>query len=158
MRFYMTLIIFLIFTSGGAYYYYTTTQSSITLLTTNNATLKSSNVTLSGAVTSANETIDYLQDSYDTIQEDYDNVVSEMQIARKNNRILVDKIEGSRIANIGIAKPQLTQDIINNATDDAFRCFELLSGSPLTNNERNAENAIEFNKECPWFFNGSISD
>jgi len=52
----------------------------------------------------------------------------------------------------------LVQRIINNASDNAMRCFEILSGSPLTDNERNAQNGQEFNSECPFLFDTYINN
>jgi hypothetical protein len=53
-----------------------------------------------------------------------------------------------------VAKPGLVQNTVNNATAKAGRCFELLSGAPLTAKESEAKNAKEFNSECPWLFSG----
>ncbi len=44
-------------------------------------------------------------------------------------------------------KPELVQRIINNASEKALRCFEILSGSELTDQERDANDGTEFNSE-----------
>ena len=44
------------------------------------------------------------------------------------------------------------EKIINEASKNALRCFELQSGSPLTESEKNAKTEKEFNSECPWMY------
>lgn len=48
------------------------------------------------------------------------------------------------------------EPVINNATDDALRCMEIASGSPLTDEERNATVKSETNQECPSLANPSF--
>ena len=50
-------------------------------------------------------------------------------------------------------KPNLVENIINNATDDVNRCFEILSGSPLTLEEIDATKQSEINASCPAIAN-----
>ena len=45
------------------------------------------------------------------------------------------------------------EKIINNATDNSQRCFEILTGSPLTEKEKNASKKSEINPECPSIAN-----
>jgi hypothetical protein len=51
-----------------------------------------------------------------------------------------------------LKRPDLAEKAINNATAKVLRCFELLSGSPLTKQELLANTAQEFNSECPDLF------
>ena len=46
-------------------------------------------------------------------------------------------------------KPVLVQRVINRASGRVKRCFEILTGSPLTEQEKNASKPSEFNSECP---------
>jgi len=43
--------------------------------------------------------------------------------------------------------------IINRASDNALRCFELLTGSPRTENELKANKKSQLNSECPTLAN-----
>ncbi len=50
------------------------------------------------------------------------------------------KLLGERnIGRLALAKPKPIQKIINNGTSDMFRCFEIISGSSLTEKEVNVE-------------------
>jgi len=141
---------------GGAYYYYTTTQNTIMQLTENNATLKSNQIELEGAIESANETITYLQDNARQIREQYEVAQRQLDEIRQQNSRLRDRLSDHDISALAEARPELVERIINNASDEALRCFELLSGAPLTDNERNAENGQKFNNECPWLFDSLV--
>jgi hypothetical protein len=46
-------------------------------------------------------------------------------------------------------KPGLVNRIINRASDNVMRCFEILSGSPLTHDELQADKPSLYNRECP---------
>jgi hypothetical protein len=43
--------------------------------------------------------------------------------------------------------------VINKGSDNATRCIEIASGSPLTEKEKNATKKSEINPECPSIAN-----
>jgi hypothetical protein len=53
-------------------------------------------------------------------------------------------------------RPDSIERAINRGTRNAGRCFELLSGAILTEDERNATDGESFNKECPWLWPGLL--
>ena len=46
-------------------------------------------------------------------------------------------------------KPGLVARVINNASKNALRCFEVLTGAPLTPKEVEASKPSQYNAECP---------
>ena len=46
-------------------------------------------------------------------------------------------------------KPGLVVRVINRASDNALRCFEVLTGAPLTPKEEAADKPSLYNRECP---------
>ena len=46
-------------------------------------------------------------------------------------------------------KPGLVARVINRASDNALRCFEVLTGAPLTPDEEAADKPSLYNRECP---------
>ena len=46
-------------------------------------------------------------------------------------------------------KPGLVSRVINRASDNVMRCFEVLTGSPLTHDELQADKPSLYNRECP---------
>jgi len=143
--------------SGAAYFYYSTTQSRIEILTANNATLTANVQTITDANDQNIQTIDDLQVSYEKVQEDFSRVQSEFQIVRSQNNELRERLGRHELAALAAAKPALVERTINNASVNAMRCFELLSGAPLNEKERNAENERQFNPECPWIYYDRVS-
>lgn len=141
--------------SGAAYYYYSTTQERIAVLISNNATLTANVQTLTDANDQNVQTIEELQSSYKQVQEDYSRAQSEFQITRMQNVELRERLGRHELDALAAARPGLVERRINTATDNAARCFELLSGAPLTENERNATSERTFNPECPWLWPGN---
>ena len=144
--------------SGAAYFYYSTTQSRISALIENNATLEANNLTITNANEQNIQTISDLQTSYQKVQEDFSRVQSEFQIVRLQNNELKERLGRHELDALAAAKPVLVERIINNASMNSMRCFELMSGAPLNEKERNAKNEKEFNSECPWIYFDRITN
>lgn len=144
--------------SGAAYFYYSTTQSHIAELIANNATLAANVQTLTTANKENLQTIDDLQSSYQKVQEDFSRVQSEFQIIRLQNNELRERLGRHDLDALAAAKPGLVERQINSASANAMRCFELMSGAPLTEKERNTKNDKEFNSECPWIYYDRVSN
>jgi TolA-binding protein len=144
--------------SGGAAYYYKTTQATILQLTENNAQLEANVATARESNERNVATIRNLEASYRQVQEDYRAIQGEFQEIRNQNNELRDRLGRHEIDALAAAKPELVERIINNASEKALRCFELLSGASLTDDERNAENARQFNSECPWIYESLVSN
>lgn len=133
---------------GGFYWYYKDSQDTIATLNENNAKLET-------AVSINEETISTLQADQQRITDELKRVNAEFQEIRAQNAELRDRLSKHDIGTLGNAKPGLVERVINNASDKAARCLELLSGAPLTDKERNADSARSFNSECPWLWEGN---
>ena len=138
--------------SGAAYFYYSTTQSRIAELIANNATLTANVQTITDANNQNIQTIDDLQASYQRVQEDFSRVQSEFQVVRLQNNELRERLGRHELDALAAAKPGLVERTVNNASTNAMRCFELMSGAPLNEKERAATTERQFNSECPWLF------
>lgn len=142
--------------SGAVYYYYSTTQSTIQKLIENNTTLQENNKTLSSANERNLSTIDDLEVSYKKVQKDYNQLQNSFQEIRSQNSELKERLGKHELDALAVAKPKLVERIINNASQEAARCFEILSGAPFNEEEINAETPRQFNSECPFLY-GSFS-
>ena len=138
--------------SGAAYFYYSSTQAKIEQLLTNNAVLEENNKQLNTANDENLNTIDTLQFYYKKSEEQYNQLQTEFQNIRSQNQKLKERLGKHELDVLAAAKPKLVENIINNASKNSLRCFELLSGSPLTEKERNAKNEREFNSECGYLY------
>jgi hypothetical protein len=130
---------------GGFYFYYQDTQKRMAILASNAAKLES-------AVQINEQTITSLQNSYAAAQAELTAVNTEFQNIRRQNRELATRLAQIDLTAAAIANPEAIERAVNRGTENAGRCFELLSGSPLTDAERSATSATVFNKECPWLF------
>lgn len=144
---YVSMILAALLVAGGGlgYWYYNSSQNTISILTENNAKLEN-------GIQLNEETINNLQISYTAAQEQIEQLNIENREIRRNNQMLIDRFSDSDIGVAAANKPELVERLINRGTNNAFRCLELLSGSELTERERNAKNGNEFNRECPWIF------
>ena len=141
--------------SGGAYFYYTTTQNRIDSLIETNATLVSNVETITQANIENVNTIEEMVENEEQARQNFIQLETEFQEIRSQNSELRQRLGRHELDALAAAKPKLVENIINNASDNAIRCFELLSGAPLTEGEKNATNEKEFNSECPFLWPGS---
>lgn len=141
------LFVVILVMGGIGYLYYTDTQKTIKILTENNAKLEL-------AVATNEETINSLQADYALMAEE-NNKLNEAyaEIRRQNNR-LSSKLADMDLGLLAAEKPDSIERAVNRGTVNALRCYELLSGAELTEEEKNAKDANEFNKECPWLWPG----
>ena len=139
------LLVIILLMGGVGYWYYTDTQERMQILQENNAKLEI-------AVATNEEALESLQANYAKSQEELDSLNKEYQSIRRQNQQLADKLQKIDLTAAAIANPEGIEKAVNKGTVNAGRCFELLSGAELTEEERNAENDKSFNKECPWLY------
>lgn len=136
---------------GAFYWYYTDTQERMAILNQNNAKLET-------AVAISEGTISALQENFAKANQELNRVNNEFAAIRAQNNVLADKLAKHDLAVLGAGKPSLVERLINRGTVNAGRCFELLSGAQLTQQEKEATTGEAFNKECPWLWPGNPSN
>ena len=137
---------FLMFVVGGMFYwYYNDTQERMAILNENNAKLEV-------AIQTSEAAVKQLQIDYKRASEELSKVNEEFANIRRQNQVLADKLSNHDLGNLAQNKPALVERVISGATTKANRCFELLSGATLTDEEREATDGKSFNSECPWLF------
>jgi hypothetical protein len=141
------LLVVIMVMSGIGYWYYTDTQERMAILQSNNAQL-------SIAVETNQAAIDSLQADYAAIQAENTRINAEYAAIRRQNSVLASKLADMDLGLLASQRPESIERAINRGTENAGRCFEILSGSPLTEEERNATDGESFNKECPWLWPG----
>jgi hypothetical protein len=136
----------LMFVTGGIFYwYYNDTQERMGILHEINADLEV-------AVQNNEEAIKQLNIDNEKAKAQLGKVNNEFVDIRRQNQVLADKLTKNNIGSLAQNKPVLVEKIINNATENANRCFELISGAILTDKEKEAKDGKSFNSECPWMF------
>ena len=130
---------------AGGYYYVKNLQTQLD-------TAKAEIVGLNTAIQINEETVKSLQIDNKKLQVENKKLNEKFAEIRAQNQVLAKKIERHDMGLLGAAKPKLVDKIIDNASNKAGRCFELLSGAELTEKEKNATTGKKFNSECPWLF------
>lgn len=146
-RLYLFIIICGIIGGGGylAYHEYLRMQEKIVLLETQKAQLKE-------AVREQEEAFEALQNSYASAQTELTSLNEAYADIRRQNQQLANKLQTLDLTAAAIANPEGIGRAVNRGTENAGRCFELLSGALLTEDEKNAKTDKAFNKECPWLY------
>lgn len=143
----LILILLVLGAAGGGYVYVQNLQKNLEVAVANNARLET-------AVATNEETIDALQEDYARIQTELNRVNTEFAATRAQNNLLRDRLSDIDLGLLAQTRPDSIERAVNRGTVNAGRCFEILSGSPLTEEEQNATTADEFNRECPWLWPG----
>ena len=130
---------------GIGYWYYNDTQARMAILQENNAKLEI-------AVATNEAALESLQADYASAQQQLTTLNEQYTAIRRQNQELANKLERIDLTAAAIANAEGIERAVNRGTINAGRCFELLSGAALTEEERTAQNGIAFNKECPWLY------
>ena len=129
--------------AGGAAgaWYYKDTQARIAILTENNAKLET-------AVQTNEEALASQRASFEAMVVENQKLQAEFQEISDRNKSLENRLSRHDIGASAVAKPGLTEKILNNATKNAQRCMEIYSGAELTQKELEATKPSEINPEC----------
>jgi septal ring factor EnvC (AmiA/AmiB activator) len=131
--------------AGGFMFYFNHSQARIATLTSNNAKLET-------AIEINEETIRNTQILNEAANREIRRVNDELASSREQNRELLGRLSANDLGAFGQTNPDGLERVINRASNNVLRCFELLSGAELNEKERNATNGRSFNNECPWLF------
>ena len=151
MRLAGLLLVVIIVMGGIGYWYYNDTQARMAILQENNAKLETATQLQEAAMES-------LQADYALAQQENTRLNQAYAEIRRQNSRLSDKLSDIDLGLLAAERPESIERAINSGTQNAGRCFELLSGALLTEEEENATNGEDFNKECPWLWPGVSTD
>lgn len=132
--------------AGGFALYFKWSQDQMRTMAANNAKLET-------AVAIQEETIKQQQEDMQKQAETLTVVNEKFAQAQAEKQALSDRLAKHEIGYLAEKKPGLVENIVNKASNNAARCFEILSGSPLTDAEQNATKKSEINTECPSIAN-----
>ena len=133
--------------AGGGFY--------VVKLQKDNAILKANAIKLESAVAEQQELITQQKEDFKEILA-ANQKMNELVGALKKDLEDLDKRFNKKNRDVGklaIAKTKSIERITNGASALATRCIEIASGSPLTEEEKNATKKSEINSECPGIAN-----
>lgn len=149
-------IVVIVIALAGAVFYVRHNESVKERLLAENAQLQANINTYKDAIETQNETINFLQAEQKRRTEEFLRAESNFATIREQNQELVDKLNEIDESLNAAENPQAAEVIINDISKNMNRCFELISGAPLTTAEKNAKNENEFNPECPWLYSDLV--
>ena len=124
-------------------------------LRSDNAILKANAIKLESAVAEQQELITQQKEDFKEILA-ANQKMNELVSALKKDLDDLDKRFNKKNRDVGklaIAKTKSIERITNGASALATRCIEIASGSPLTEEEKNATKKSQINSECPSIAN-----
>ena len=139
----LSLIMFVLMCAmgGGAYWYYNDTQERMAILVANEA-----KATFAAKEAEAAKVV--LQESYKKIAAENEKLNVKFQEAENRSKRLQNKLSRHDIGVLGVAKPELTENVLNGGSNNTLRCAEIISGAPLLESEIQATKPSEINSEC----------
>ena len=120
-----------------------------------NAILKENAVKLESAISEQKQVIENQKKDFAEILE-ANKKINELVNNLKKDLDDLDKRFSKKDRDIGklaIDRTKVIERIINKGSENATRCIEIASGSPLTEQEKNATKKSEINPECPSIAN-----
>ena len=147
----VVLILILLMGSGGygAYAWITKLQSDNKVLQVNQSKLE-------GAVAEQEATIKQQMANAAQIQSINSELREQQTALQKDKKNLASKLGRHELDILAENKPGLVVRIINRASKNELRCFEIQTGSPLTHDELAARKKSESNRECPELANPNL--
>jgi ABC-type bacteriocin/lantibiotic exporter with double-glycine peptidase domain len=103
------------------------------------------------------ELLESMKQDIATIQQTNEELRAENLKQRQDVNALANKFDKRDFGAFTLVNPEKAQQLIDRGVVNAFRCLEIASGAPLTDEEKNAPSPIEANRECPALINPNYS-
>lgn len=143
------LLLFVIGTIGGggflAYKQYKDMESKVIALSSQNQQLKDATAQQEEAMKTLQSDLQAANDEIRSVNEAFNRI-------RQQNNMLAGKLADIDLGVMAVRDADDIEFKVNRGTTNAGRCFELLSGAELNEQEKGAQNAKDFNRECPWLY------
>ena len=148
------VIILVMLMGAGGYGAY----SWVTKLQSENKILQVNQEKLEGAVTSQEAVIANQQANAAKIQNANSKLREQHDSLQTDKKNLAKKLGRHELDILAQNKPGLVEKIINRASKNELRCYEIQTGSPLTEEEKAATKKSQTNGECPGIANPNYKE
>ena len=147
----IVIVLVLVMGGGGfgAWTYFQKMQAENKVLQVQSAQLQENQTTLEDAMAAQQAVIAEKQRQAEQIQAANNALRDETARLDQEKDNLAKKLGKHELDILAANKPGLVTRVINKASKNALRCFEVLTGSPLTQNEIEASKPSQYNAECP---------
>ena len=110
------------------------------------------------AIKISEQTVKDLQNDYERVTIEFERTQEQFSRARTRVGELEKQLSEHDIGYLAQERPGLIENVVDNATDNLNRCFEILSGAPHTEAELSATKRSEINPECPGVANPNYKE
>lgn len=149
----MVLILGVLAGLGGGYMYVKNLKADLAISEANNMKLEQSVADQKAVIEQVQADFKKQQEISKKLQEVNLTLAKEL----KDTEEKFNKVNASGkkrdVGNLALKKAKIMEKVINKGTDNALRCFEIATGSPLTEKEKNAKKKSQINPECPSIAN-----
>jgi len=145
----VAILIIVLVVAGGLYY--------ITDLKAALVTSQMNEQKLTEGIEAQNRLLESMKADIAAIQKTNEELRKENEQQKKDVDALAKKFDKRDLGVFAIANTAKLQELIERGTRNALRCLELATGSPLTEEEKNAPTPLEANRECPALINPNYS-
>ena len=124
-------------------------------LRSDNAILKANAIKMESAITEQQELITQQKNDFKEILAANQKMNELVSVLKKDLEDLDKRFNKKNrdVGKLAIQKTESIERITNKGSANATRCIEIASGSPLTEEEKNATKKSEINTECPSIAN-----
>ena len=147
----VVIVLILLMGSGGYGAY-----AWITKLQSDNKVLQVNQAKLAGAVAEQEVAIKQQAANAAQLQAANSELKEQQAVLQKDKKNLAKKLGRHELDILAENKPGLVVRIINRASKNEMRCFEIQTGSPLTHDELAVRKKSESNGECPELANPNL--
>tara|TARA_B100000029_G_scaffold9313_2_gene9913 strand:+ start:12935 stop:13429 length:495 start_codon:yes stop_codon:yes gene_type:complete len=147
------LILLVLAGAGGGFMYVKNLKADLAVSEANNMKLEESVAEQKAVIEQVQADFKKQQEISKKLQEVNSTLAKEL----KDTEEKFNKVNASGkkrdVGNLAIKKSKIIEKVINKGTANANRCFEIATGSPLTEKEKNATKKSQINPECPSIAN-----
>ena len=138
---------------GGAYVYVKTLKADLAVSEANNMKLEQSISDQRAVIEQVQADFKKQQEISKKLQET--NLTLAKELADTEEKFNKVNASGKKrdVGALALKKAKIMEKVINKGTANANRCFEIATGSPLTEKEKNATKKSQINPECPSISN-----
>ena len=147
------LILLVLAGAGGGFMYVKNLKADLAVSEANNMKLEESVAEQKAVIEQVQADFKKQQEISKKLQEVNSTLAKEL----KDTEEKFNKVNASGkkrdVGNLAIKKSKIIEKVINKGTANANRCFEIATGSLLTEKEKNATKKSQINPECPSIAN-----
>lgn len=150
----LVILLVVVMAAMGGYAYVQSLRADLAVSEANNAELNT-------AVDQQKKTIESIQRDVRAGQKLNRELENSVRAQNRDVDALRDRLQNRTddngnqvsIGSLAVKKAEIMERKINQGTANAYRCMEIASGAPLTEQEQNATKKSEINPECPSLAN-----